>query len=312
MATQTGTANDVHDLLDRLRLFALGAGYTIDFWGNRSTGNGRALTLHKGSLYATFLTSTAAGDSSNPGPYVGVYGHTGYSAGSTETQTAASTVAWSNYLPGPFAAYDFFEGVINGRPYLHAIVETTAGTFKPLGTGLLIPQGVITTGQYVFACHWDYANNQVNSATSNEHGCPFDHVGYYDNANTATAIRADMDGAVTWHRATTNSGAAPRRLFAGYRDPVSPLSLPNATSPSNLTGRAPLFPLWCAVDRGGGFWSDIGYPPDLRFVRMDRYAPRELIPLGADQWKAFPIHRKNGPPGSPNSGNYGLAFKVTP
>lgn len=310
MATQTGTANDVNDLLDRLRLFALGAGYTIDFWGNRSSGSGRALSLHKGACYATFLSSTSTGNSSDPGPYVGVYGHTGYSAGSTEAQPEASTVAWSNYLPGPFAAYDFFEGVVNGRPYLHGMVETTAGTFKPFGTGLLIPQGVLTTGQYVFACHWDYANGQVNAPNSNEHGLPFDHVGYYDNAQNATAIRADLDGAVTWHRATQNP-AVSRRLFAGYRDPVSPLSLPNATSPG-MAGRAPLFPLWCAADRGGGFWSDLGYPPDLRFVRMDRYAPRELVPLGPDQWKVFPVHRKLGPPGAPNSGQYGLAFKVTP
>ncbi len=310
MSYQTGAANDAADLLDKLRLFATANGWTQDFWGNRTAATGKALSLHKSALYATFFSQTSGGYAEDPAPFIGVRGHTGYLADANpDTQTDASAITWSNYLPGPYVAYHFF----SGANYLHVVVETTAGTFKHFGTGTLVTQGVVTSGQYVYAARWYYSNpSHLNNPDSYYHGLPFDDQNWTYALQNGTYVRADFGGITPrWHFSRSGD-AAGDELKCGYRIDASPQDLLNDAGHSTLTGRAPLWPLWCAVKRGSGYWSDIGYPPDMRFVRIDSLNDGESLTLGTDTWKVFPVHRKNGPIGAPNSGTYGFAFRVVP
>lgn len=310
MAYATSAANDPNELLDKLRLFAQGNGWVVDGFRDRASNVGKALSLHVGDFYATLVSQLGGGDGNNPPPFLGAFGHTGYAANaSPDVQADASAVCWANYVQGPYSAVHFF-GRTAPQPYLHIVLETQAGTFKHFGTGRLVTAGVVSTGQYVYGNLWYYANNQINSADSPYHSVAFDDS-YYNYTTPSTRVRADYDGvAPRWH-ATSGDGNDPRRLLVGWRGKAAPINLLRDMGHSTLTGRAPGQPLWCAVPRGAGLFSDIGHPADLRYIRLDSYAPGEELPLGGDRWRVFPVHRKNRPPGTPNSGTHGYAYRIT-
>jgi hypothetical protein len=65
-----------------------------------------------------------------------------------------------------------------------------------------------------------------------------------------------------------------------------------------------------AVRRGGtGLYSPIGQPPHLRWVRLDHLQPRDVITIGTEQWMTFPVIRRDGGVGQPNSGRLGIAYR---
>ena len=310
MAYATSAANDPNELLDKLRSFAQGNGWVIDGWRDRTTKVGKALSAHAGSLHATFLTELTAGDSARPGPFVGVFGHTGYAANTNaDVQAEASSPVWANYIQGPYSAVHFF-GRTTPQPYLHIVLETQAGTFKHFGTGRLITRGAVNSGQYVYGSQWYYDATYINSPDDYRHAMAFDdHWSNY--VSPTTRVRADFDGvAPRWH-GVSDAGNDSRALYCGWRRRAAPINLLKEIGHSTLTGRAPGQPLWCAVPRGADLISDVGHPPDLRFIRLDSYAPGEELVLGSDRWKVFPVHRKNGHAGTPNSGVYGYAYRIT-
>lgn len=309
MAYLTSAANDPNELLDKLRLFAPSAGWAVDGFRDRTAATGKALSLHAGSLHATWMSQTTGGDGNNPSPFFLGFGHTSYSANANpDVQNEASLPVWTNFVQGPYSAVYFFGGS-GASPYLHVVVETQAGTFKHFGTGRLVPQGVVTTGQYVYGSQWYYHNAYIDSPNAGQHSVAFDDT-FANYVSPSTRVRADYDGiAPRWHAVPTDNNDS-RRLVCGWRSATSPLGLPQRTGHSMLTGRAPGYPLWCAVPRGAGLFSGIGHPPDLRFIRLDSYAPGEEVSLGTDHWKVFPVHRKNGPVGTPTSGIYGYAYRI--
>ncbi|ALN55391.1 hypothetical protein GLE_0032 [Lysobacter enzymogenes] len=310
MAYTTAIASDPNELLDKLRVFAQGNGWSVDGWRDRTVKAGKALSVHADSLFVTFLSELAAGDSARPGPFVGAFGHTGYAThANADVQAEASGPVWANYAQGPYSAVHFF-GRTAPQPYLHVVLETQAGTFKHFGTGRLVTRGIVNTGQYVYGSQWYYDDSYVNSPDDGRHAIAFDDS-FTNYLTTATRVRADYDGmAPRWH-AVSDTGSDPRALYCGWRRRAAPINLLKEFGHSTLTGRAPGQPLWCAVPRGGDLSTDVGHPPDLRFIRLDSYAPGEELVLGSDRWKMFPVHRKNGPVGTPNSGVYGYAYRIT-
>jgi hypothetical protein len=63
-------------------------------------------------------------------------------------------------------------------------------------------------------------------------------------------------------------------------------------------------------ERTSNLGSPLGYPPHLRWVRLDYLSPGDVLTIGSDQWKVFPVIRKDGGTGQVNSGKYGYAYKV--
>lgn len=309
MAYESSTATSVTDLLDKLRLFLIANGWTVDGYVDRTAGTGKALSVSKAGHRFTWLTSLDDAGFTDPGPYLGVYQHTGYSgAADPDAQAGASTTSWSNRMTGPMQAYHLFAGDGPSGPYCHLVAETDPGTFKHAGIGVLRKMGAVTTGAYSYASSWYYdtSSGRVNNPDDNAHGVPFDDTSW----TRCTIVRADFGGQVPryhpidWQAAERGRGGW--RYGAGE---YSTIRLPAECAASELTGRAPLLPLWVAVNRGSGLWSDVGYPPDLRFVAIDNLEPGQEYPLGTDTWLVFPVIRKNGSPGAPNSGTYGYAYR---
>jgi hypothetical protein len=312
---ETGSSTDVLDLLSRLRTFALANGWVENFFGARTTGTGQALQINKGGQFVTFLANTAAGTAADPGPYLGAYAHNTYSAGNgTENQANTSAVTYTNAMTGPFLAYHFISGQEQGAEYLYVIVETTAGIFKHVGTGVIVKIGAITSGQFVYGCRWDYGS-QINNVTSNNHSIPFDNGETLVNrAGPGTKVRVDAD-ATAWRWMDALATTSTVALLCGWRNEAGsgqPSVMANLLNnlASSLTGRNVLVPTFMAAARTGGLYNPIGYAPGMRFCRLTFREPNDVLTIGADQWKLFPVIRKNGAAGQPNSGTYGYAFKV--
>lgn len=316
MAYETGTATDANDLLSKLRTFVAANGWSEDNYGARTSGSGNALQINKGGFYVTFRTDTTSGTASDPGPFMGCYAHNTYSGGNgTESQAGASAFMMANAMSGPFTAYHFMSGTEKGSEFLHVIVETVAGLFKHFGTGTLVKMGAITNGQFAHACRWNYAVAAVDVADDSRHAVPFDsRESSGVRAGPSLNVRADAES-VSPRWLESSSATAARGIKCGVRSAATGSTAQGSNilmvnGASALTGRAMLFPCFLYGERTGGLFNPLGYPPGIRWVNLTLLEPNTVLTIGSDQWKVFPVVRKNGSAGQPNSGTFGYAYKV--
>lgn len=308
---ETGIADDVLDLLDKLAVFADDAGWTIDYHGSRTSGSGEALQLTKGAMACTFIADTTASTGANPGPYFGCYQHDAYNAGNgTENQANASEKCFANGMAGPYVAYHFMAGEEQGSEYLYVVVETAAGTFKHIGVGRLVGFGELQQGTFAFASNWSYSSSWISTWNIDTHAVPFDERESTSAPWPGTVIREDGDDlSPRWFHARQSASSA-TYLRGGVRRSGESVYSPMLCGASAITGRAVLFPCWMAGARGSSYFSPLGYPPGMRWVKLDYLSPGDILTLGTDQWRVFPVIRKNGGPGQPTSGTYGYAYRV--
>lgn len=317
MSYQTGTANDVADLLDKWRLFLIANGWTIDFWGPKYTG--QALQVHRDGRYWSWWSDTTINPNDRyQGPYITGHLQTGYdpAAPGAYEQPGASYRVRTNKLTGPMQAYHFFAGVGRSGAYAHVVIETEPGIFRHMGMGVLDKMGAYENGQYIYATAWSGNTTEVNEQDSIYHGVPFDDYtfGVYNTNFASTLIRCDVDGISPRYIEVNNYDYRGPIGRGGWRssqgtEQNSTVRGPYRAGASVLTGRAPLLPLYVCSSRGNGLWSDIGQPPDMRLVRIDNMEAGQELALGSDTWVVFPVARKNGAIGQPNSGNAGFAYR---
>ena len=312
MPYQTGTATDVADLLDKLRVFASANGWTVNTWLNGW------LSLQSGSLYFNFMADTAVGSNARyAGPRVLVRGATGFdSAQSFTTQPGTSPEAEANDMAGPFAAYHFFVAA----DYIHVVVEVTAGIFTHFVAGLLQKAGAYTGGEYVDAVQWttNASNGNPNYPEYSDNNLMFDQLtGYYSKEGY---LHADIDGKTdNWFEFGTG-GPAGNRARGVTRNSGASAGLLQALwerSPNTFNGVSPLLPIAVAVERSGALYSPAGVVKDLRLVNMAYLTPGQTLTIGSDQWLCFPARQKTdvwNQSGSnvPSSGYYGYAYRKVP
>lgn len=83
---------------------------------------------------------------------------------------------------------------------------------------------------------------------------------------------------------------------------------------TNATGQAILCPIQPYIERGSGKTSLVADLQAARYVRMDTLEPGDTITLGTDQWKVYPLYKKNSAVrdgGDFHSGTYGYAIRYT-
>lgn len=321
MAYETASANDPDDLLDKLQIFAAANGWTIDYAGVRLAAGGASdgsgldmVALHKDGAYFVLYHDNSSSSASNPTPRIRAYTYPGpwVATNGVTGQTGRTEACAANNIPGTYAAYHLFTD--DAQTYLHAVIEVTAGRFSHFGIGLMDKAGVGDSVPYAYGLTWNWASS-INTSGSNTHGVPFDAFGS-SAAYAGTVLRANSDAVSPRNYEVRSSGGSSAFAVGGWRsntDAGKPcLQRLLNIGPSALTGRAPLLPLIVLVERSTDVWSFAGTAPDMRLVRMDNLAPGDLMTIGADDWKVFPIVRKNGPSGVENSDAWGYAFKVVP
>jgi len=325
MAYETATATGPNDLLDKLRVFALANGWTVDYSGVRtnagggSQGNGlNALAITKAGCSWVIYHSTATPSLGRaPGPFLCAYMYPGpwVASNGTDLQAGRSALATANNLGGPYVGYHFFTD--SSKAYLHVAVEVASGRFSHMMIGHFDRVAASGVAAYACALLWDYQVNAVNQQTAGS--VPFD--GYEDSSayQAGGIIRADSDS-VSPRYCKMNFGTSnvAERAYGGWRIDSSDAGQLGyglmSMAPSQLTGRAILVPPMVLVSRNSSDVqrSIVGTPHDLRVLRIDNLAAGDTLTIGSDQWKVFPVIRKNGPPGVENSGTYGYAYRIVP
>lgn len=290
MAYETGTATDVTDLLDKLRLFLTGAGWTINSWSVQ--GSGYWLSIQKGSdLFANLVSDPASGTSTHPGPYIYARGATGYNGASAWTAQpggqSASTVC--NKMPGPFVAYHFFEG----DDYIHVVVEVDSGRYRHLHIGIAEKFCAFTGGLYVQGTSLYYNSTSPSNISSDDNVYPWSTASRVDNGTNM--IYADAGEGAVWN---SHSLSAANRYGDTCRkeassdvefDRAGMLRPIFAASPNSANGLAPLIAPRITIRKTTGLYCILGQPKAVRIINMTNIVPGATVTIGPDEWLAFPF-----------------------
>lgn len=318
MSYETASATGPNDLIDKLRIFALANGWTVDYNGGRTNpggglqaGSNNAVAMNKDGLYVVLYQDTSSNSTSNPTPRVACYTYPGawVSGNGSDAQANKTTTTTANNLGGPYAAYHFFADP--ARNYLHVVVEVVPGRFSHFHVGTLEKAGGGTAVAYNAGLTWNFSTAPLytSDSTSAQHLIPFDDYG--QGSLYSTAIRVDSDGIVPRNQVLEANNATSGK--GGWRAGSGTALLEELqlnVRASEITGRAPLSPLIVMSSRTSGVYSVVGTPFDLRAVSLDNLAAGEVITLGSDQWKVFPIVRRNGSSGIENSAVQGFAYRL--
>lgn len=319
MAYQTGTANNVVDLLDLFRAFAEGQGWTT----NRNTlvGSGRELCISKGSAYFNFRayqneTMVVNGSSAANKYGISVNGSDGYAAGSAWDRQPGYPLRGATsggdqghaMLPlvlafGPFPAFHFFAP---DSKTLFCELEVVSGIFLRFGCGSLdlfnpaAPGG----GRFFYATGGMHVTNSTASSAwlgadleQSSYALelvPFRGADYGIQAggNQGSMVRAAYGSFDNW----ANSARTQYSVFQGMvcqgggcHDKVL-----RDYSPNPLNGIGLMLPNVVSLNIGGESLSPIGVVQGMRYMDMTNYLPGQEFNLGADVWKVFPWYQKGG------------------
>lgn len=290
IAYETGVASSPTDLLNKLKTFSAANG-----WGNSSP-------LDVGNLLNdTVLSNGASG--------LGIF--CAINATATQWQTRgclgfSGAVSWSNqphnsgftmsttFGAGPYTAYHFWVGDEGGSEYIHVTVEIVAGEFRHWVCGHLIEFGGVTGGNYFDSAECYRVVGIMNSPEDGTHRHLCDSMVYQGSSGVGAHVWADYDSRVkNWFFLENNSNPAIQALRgigstrrSGILNPMISIGVQNW----NL--RTPLWPMIYYANRGVGLRSPVGRMPNIRSCNMRNFFPGEVITIGGDDWKIFPVFQK--------------------
>jgi len=311
MGYQTGTATGPTDLLDKLRVFLLAEGWTVNLY----TANGTGYRLHvqksassSTEMYFNFRSAvdesgsllTQDNQDSADGKVTGIIinGSTGYNvAEDWDKQTVYplnlnySNLACGNCMTqmsiSAIPAYYFFavENTVN------ICVEVTSGKFQFMSFGCLEKQGLYTGGQFYSASfssrtpYGDWNNGpsnwyQPSYFTVNPSGYPHG------------AVYVDMDSVADWRMANNDAGEIAFPCVAGQTgnsdySKSGMASMFWSKSPNFYNSLAAACPIYVFGKRSDDNYSLLGWPAGVRFLNCTNYSAGQEVVYGSDTWKIF-------------------------
>lgn len=327
MTYQTGTALNVDDLLAKISVFAVTAGWTQEkVVAGSGDGASSELYLSKGSSFFSFAGQLSGGNNVYHGinqaldhPFLHVWGSTGFNgANDVDDQPGTSGTAETNWLLPNMTAYHFFTDP--ALTYIHVVVETTANEFRHIHFGLLDKIGAYTGGEYVTACCHDQAAQFIDEPMNFQHGWPWVQIG--NTGFPFQYLHVDIDGfswkvarafnsAEQWYPPMQGSAQGyPLEDFLEVKSGTS-----KAAQPNTFNSTVVLFQLPCHIFRSSTLRTPVGKPFDLRMCNMENVSPSTSIFFGGDEWVIFPVIEKKDPAtrdNLPSSGFLAYAYKKIP
>jgi len=288
MGYEYGSATGQDDLLDKLRVFLLADGWTVDDYS--VSGAGYRLHVHTGSYYANFRSCV---NEIIWGAYAYLFTglamniSTGYDAGVVLPSAAR---AWSNQPGGPclnatanqgigvwigptlstIPQYWFFSDGTN----VDVIAEVSTGVFRSFHFGTLEAFGAYTGGQW-FTGTGIASSGTAAAAPFTTTGRTFARVVHVDNPHSwygsliGVSDKAIIAG-IPIGTTLSTTGFAARLIEAGV----------------TVGGVAPLLPLYFAT-AAPNYWP-LGYAKNTRVCRRDYLTAGEEVTIGADTYVAVP------------------------
>lgn len=326
MAYETGTATTTLDLLDKLRLFAIANGWTVN--RNVAAGSGREVCLMKGSSYINLRAYANENIIINgigaAGKYgIAINGSDGYAGGSTwdrqpgyplRTTSSGGDQAHATMElvanTANFPAYHFFADA----NCIYLELEVTTGQFQRLGFGKLDTFGAPSgDGRFFYATSSEHPvvgagssawlNNDMDQANYANECVPFRAASWTTiSKKGASFLRAAFDSFNNW----THSGYQASVTETGQACISSrSISFPiEDWAPAPLNGVGIIVPQTIGVLRGDTLINPVGVLPNIRFMDMTNYQPGAEFAFGGDTWKVFPWYQKGGV-----GGQRGIAYK---
>lgn len=327
MSYQTGTATGAIDLLDKIRLFAIAEGWTV----NRNTilAGSVELCINKGSNYinmkAAENVSLMVNADTDPNKYgIVINGSDGYDGGADWDRqpgyarrdvTPSSTDQYHSLLPfvinfGPFPSYHFFSQ--NSGDCIYVEVEVATGIYLRMGFGSLDLYDPTEAGggRFFYATCCEHVTNSLGSSawlgndiwqvnyTMEEVPFRASH-GNIPSGQGGSALRGAFDTFDNWAGSAAYSTNTPlEQAVCGHRDRALMQAAPNP-----LNGVGVLIPVTASFNRANQYYHPVGVVPGMRYMDMSRYLPGDEFTFGGDTWKVFPWYNLGG-----RSYNHGIAY----
>lgn len=269
---------------------------------NACTANGWALTddvLSKGAAYVRLITSTAT--SGAPGPGVIAQGGTGYSGGTlVNASPIRPRMGRPNYgVAEPTMPVEYYIHLFTGPDEVYVIAKADVdfyyflafgvSTISLPGSGLWIsasasyqPGTSSSSGIYISPTIGGSANSGSASG-----GFLWETSGSSNADYLQDTIRASID-AIDW-LPTIGTGSSLVSRFNGVRAAAPMVEY----SPNAWNSASPLIRIRGLMVRASSKSSLVCDIQNARYLRVDNFAPGEIITLGSDQWRVYPFYRKD-------------------
>lgn len=329
-------------IMTAVRDFAVANGYTNEGFVSSNPGVSRgAMTLSRGDLFVSFRW-----DGTDSGGSIAMYQSTGYTgaqlnapwnhpgdSGNGDTDDNINTGRRIEEIgDGPYIALHLFYTATdaisgNSAPVVYCVLEYETGKFRHFGFGTIDKFGDgWTGGEWVGGHVWSNSQSRQSAPTSNGHSVLLD--GYADdssggagNNSVATMRVAGLPGITTevwanvWDDNSPNNDSAgnPKVNVQGCVRGNAYTRIWGQFVPSNLNGFQDFIPmpLFYRRDISGSNQRIylLGWMSNVRMLNMRNYEPGELITIGANQWRIFPIVSKaNAGGNNEESENMGIAY----
>jgi len=315
MVYENGTATDRYNLVDKIRIFLLANGWTINGWSGVS-GGGLHVQKGAGKYFNIFLPSQDVNQDERLWLQLGL--STGYQApvgGAQpgETHHTTDKRCSVNFGIALYQEYYFFLDATADTFY--CVVEETLGVYRHFSFGSYntIGQAAVTGGGcFVSGCYTHYLSAAAGGSFN----------GFFANAYNGTSNLCQYPGCASFERGSGREvlfngidGAKDEKYIGDNPVELSTFSMSWSQDGAQNAGlhfgvnkfnnRMSMLPINIWVSRPSYLWTLAGQFPSVRLVNLKNVAPEQLID---GDWMCFPVFRK-GDVGDYNTGIVGLAYK---
>ncbi|QBZ71730.1 hypothetical protein [Pseudomonas phage KP1] len=309
MAYYNGTAATFADLKTAIEAAAVANGYTLT-----------SDVLNKGGCFFKLVAVQV------PWPSLKLTSGTGQSGSAlTGASPTAATIAGFQVNPMSFPiSYEIH--VFANPDELYCFINYNSDFYQQISFGKSNVPGIGGTGAWLSGCY----NGNISQASQNGAVCYFSASSgdWGPGASNSNNILAGL-----FTEQAVNVGVGPSQIHCGL-DSVAWRNTGITSNLTGLTGReycasligalpnvfnqsTVLLPIKAIARRASGLKTIVANLKNSRYCRIDNLNPGAIVVYGSDQWKIYPMYRKNITErnglstGAQHSGTFGFAIKYT-
>ena len=319
MAYETGTPTSCSDLLDKLRVFAIAQGWTVNRWV--TAGSGKELCLSKSTSYfnlrsyeneSVFVNGSTIASKTG----IAINGSDSYNAGAAWDRQPGYPIRYSGtagsdqqvgWVPmvitiGPFSSYQFFA---SDSKTIYCEIEIKTNVFLRFGFGALdlfnpsAPGG----GRFFYATGGMHVTNATTysswlGVSIDDYQFQLEHVPFRSAGpitplsgvgQSGSMVRAAFGSFDGW---ATSFTYAPTSVYMAATGGDTYGRILRAASANPLNQSVILCPITVAINPAGNYLIPIGNIPAMRYLDITNYNPKDEVALGSDTWRLYPWYQK--------------------
>ena len=330
MSYQAGVSTGPNDLIDKLRIFLIAEGWTVNLFA--AIGAGWRLHVQKTAADATvmyfnfrsaiaetgvtLITEDNVAGANGTVTGLVINGSTGYNVGeiwhhqpgkSINASLESTGMCMTQMSTTAIPAYYFFTPDSDSDT-VHIAVVVTAGKFQFMSFGLLVKQGTITGGQFFSA---SFSSETPYDNWNNDWYSP-NYFSHCRDGEGHGAVYVNVDATASWRTSTGENYpeilwpcVVGQQVNVSYsQDGLASFFWSHA--PNSYNAMAAMCPIYTLLKRDDDNYSLIGWPDGVRFLNVTNYDPAEEITYGAETWTVF---HADSQVGDPVNMYCGFAFK---